>query len=501
MDVAVIGSGPNGLVAAGTLAKLGYKVRVFEQSAQRPGGALGSAHLTLPGFTHDVGAAFFPFASASPAFRFLELEKQGLLWRHAVVESCHVALDGSEASISRAPLENLGEFGSERDTARWHRLADFHGRIEERFVPGVLGPVGNVRPMLSLGPIGLLKLLRLFASSGRGLSQRLFSGDAARRVLPALALHSDTGPDDRFGAAVGYVLGVMATTGGYPVPVGGAQRVADALVRALESHGGRVTLGAPVRRILVRNRRAAAVVLGDGSQISARAVVAGTHVRTVLENLVGPEHVPARALKRMHRFKQGWGTFKMDWALSGPVPWRSETARQSAVVHTGENLDDLSRFTRVVREGRLPERPYLVIGQQSALDPSRAPAGKHTLWAYSRVPPLNAGAWARHGEAFADSVEERIESLAPGFRDKILARNVVTPADLEAQNPNLAGGDIGGGTTHWHQQLLFRPFFPYFRYRMPVKGLYLCSSYAHPGGGVHGMCGYNAARVVAKDLA
>jgi phytoene dehydrogenase-like protein len=203
----------------------------------------------------------------------------------------------------------------------------------------------------------------------------------------------------------------------------------------------------------------------------------------------------------MERFPQGWGTFKVDWALSSPVPWAVPEARRAAVVHAGDSLDDLERFTAQVRRGELPDNPYLVIGQQSLVDPTRAPPGKHTLWAYSRVPGHPPGGWQTHAEAFADRLDARIEGLAPGFRSTVLARRIVAPPDLEAMDANLVGGDLGGGSNAWHRQLVFRPLFPYFRHRMPVEGLYLCSSYAHPGAGVHGMCGYNAAQIVLRDLA
>jgi phytoene dehydrogenase-like protein len=202
----------------------------------------------------------------------------------------------------------------------------------------------------------------------------------------------------------------------------------------------------------------------------------------------------------MRRFPLGFGTFKLDWALSAPVPWSVEAARRSAVVHAAESLDDLTRFTSEVRSGRVPERPYLVMGQHTLADPSRAPAGSHTLYAYSRVPPYLRGGWQAAAEAFADRVEARIEGLAPGFRSTILGRHYAAPPDLEAMDANLIGGDLGGGSNAWNRQLLFRPVFPYFRYRTPVRGLYLCSSYAHPGAGVHGMCGFNAARMAARDV-
>jgi phytoene dehydrogenase-like protein len=231
-----------------------------------------------------------------------------------------------------------------------------------------------------------------------------------------------------------------------------------------------------------------------------RAVVADTDAVALLTRLIDPEHIPGRVLERMRVFPRGWGTFKVDWALSGAVPWTVEEATRAAVVHAGDGIDDLARFTRQVRAGELPDNPYLVIGQQSLADPSRAPAGRHTLWAYSRVPSRPSGGWKAHADAFADCVERRIEGLAPGFRRRVLARRIVAPPDLEAMDENLVGGDLGGGSNAWHRQLLWRPVFPYFRYRMPVGGVYLASSYAHPGAGVHGMCGYNAAAFVLRDV-
>ena len=216
--------------------------------------------------------------------------------------------------------------------------------------------------------------------------------------------------------------------------------------------------------------------------------------------MVDPEYVPGRVLEFMRHYPRGWGTFKVDWALSKPVPWTVEAARRAAVVHAGDDLDDLRRFTAQVRGGNLPDNPYLVIGQQTIADPTRAPKGQHTLWAYSRVPPTLPGGWDAHAYDFADTIERRIEKLAPGFRRTILARHVVPPPALQRMDANLVGGDLGGGSNAWHRLLLFRPLFPYFRYRMPLSGLYLCSSYAHPGAGVHGMCGFNAAQIVLRDV-
>ncbi len=499
-DFVVVGSGPNGLVAACVLARQGCRVLVLEAHPQHPGGAVWSEEATLPGFLHDVGAAFFTFGRVSPAFRHLDLEGNGVVWRDAEFESCHPAPDGSFACISRGPNADPGHFGSARDAAVWRDLSAWHRRIEPDFLGALLQPIPAIGPALRLLPFDLVRVARIMTSSGRALACRLFEGEAARRVLPALALHVDAGPDDLFGAGIGYVLGLTATTSGYAVPEGGARRITETLVRILEEQGGTLRLGARVERIVVRDGRARAVRTADGEEYECtRGVLADTAAPSLLLDLVESQHVPPRVVRAMRRFPHGWGTFKIDWALSGPVPWEVAAARRSVVVHAGDSLDDLSRFTREVRAGRLPQNPYLVIGQQSLADPSRAPAGQHTLWAYSRVPPRPDGGWDRARESFADRVEARIETLAPGFRPLILARRVSTPTDLEARDANLVGGDLGGGSNAWNRQLIFRPVFPYFRYRTPVRGLYLCSSYAHPGAGVHGMCGYNAARIALRD--
>lgn len=497
----VIGAGPNGLAAACGLARRGLSVLVLEANARRAGGALGSDALTLPGFVHDVGAGFFPFGDRSPVFRSLDLPGAGLEWRHAKYESCHPALDGSVACIARGEGLETAPFGSRRDAAAFRDLARFHARIEPDLLAALMEPFPSLRPLVRLGVANLCRVARMFIRSGRGLAGRLFESEAARRVLPSLALHVDVGPDDRFGAGLGYMLGLTATTGGYAVPRGGAQSLADALVARLEASGGRVRLGARVTRVVVKGGRAAAVALADGTEIAAaRAILADTSAAALLLELVEERHVPHWLRRWMRRFPQGWGTFKVDWALAAPVPWTVAEARQSAVVHAGESVDDLARFTREARTGRLPDNPYLVIGQQSLVDPTRAPPGRQTLYSYTHVPPRVEGGWPGARERFADAIEARIEGLAPGFRASILARSIQSPEDLEAGNANLVGGDLGGGSNAWNRQLLFRPVFPYFRYRMPVQGLYLCSSYTHPGAGVHGMCGANAAEIVARDL-
>lgn len=503
-DAIIIGSGPNGLVAACMLARAGLRVLVCEANPRRWGGALGSEEATLPGFVHDVGAAFFPFPRISPAFRALDLERtRGVELCFAEFESCHPAPDGSYACISRDLDVCARHFGDPRDGQAFARLATWYRAAEPSILGILLGTLPTIGPVFRLLPFAIFKLARILLASGGGLARRLFHGTAARRVMPGLALHVDVGPRDPLGAALGFMLSMTATTGGYSIPRGGAQALADAMVADLRGRGGEIRLGARVVRVLTEGRRAVGVRLADGSEIRAArgAVLADTAAASLLLDLVERDLVPARVVRFMERFPQGWGTFKVDWALSSPVPWAVPEARRSAVVHAGDSLEDLERFTAQVRRGELPDNPYLVVGQQSLFDPTRAPAGKHTLWAYSRVPSRPAGGWRQHAEAFADRVDARIEGLAPGFRAAVLARRVVAPPDLEAMDANLVGGDLGGGSNAWHRQLVFRPIFPYFRHRLPVRGLYLCSSYAHPGAGVHGMCGYNAAQIALRDLA
>lgn len=500
-DFVVVGSGPNGLVAANVLARHGFRVLVLEANAKRPGGAVGSEELTVPGFLHDVGAGFFPFARSSPAFVDLDLEAAGLRWENAPFESCHPALDGTYAAIVRDPELQRRHFGTDADAAAFSKLIAFHKESEPELLDLLLSPFPSVRPLLRFGAWRLLKLAGLLLQSSGGLARGLFRSEAACRVLPSLGMHVDVGPEDTLGAPLAYVLGLTATTGGYAVPVGGAQAVTNTLLTMLERKGGKLLLGSRVTRVLVRRGRTFGVVLSNGEEIrAARGVLANTSAPSLYLDLLARRDVPRWLVARMRRFEWGFGTFKIDWALDAPVPWNVEVARRSAVVHTGESVDDLTRFVAEIRAGRLPELPYLVIGQHTLVDPTRAPAGRHTLYCYSRVPAAVEGGWAEARERFAERVEARIEGLAPGFERSILGRHVWSPPELEAVNANLKNGDLGGGSNAWNRQLLFRPVFPYFRYRTPVRGLYLCSSYAHPGAGTHGMCGYNAARIAARDL-
>jgi phytoene dehydrogenase-like protein len=495
-DAIVIGSGPNGLVAATYLARAGWSVEVLEAQTE-PGGAVRSAEVTLPGFVHDLGAAFFPFGSLSTALTDLDLPGAGLVWRHAPFDSCHPAPDGTVASIGRDLEATVRSLGADGDA--WRRIATWHARTKGRVLAALLSTLPPLREALRLDAESMFRLAGAGLSSGRGWASRTFRTEAARRIVPGLALHTDVGPEDACGAIVGFMLAITASSGGFGVPEGGTSSITAALMRRLREVRGRVRTGRRVHEVVVRGGRAVAVRTDDGELEATRAILADVSAPALYLRLLDPALVPTPLSEGMRRFRHGFGTFKVDWALDGPVPWQSEEAARAAVVHAGDSLDDLARFTAEVRAGQLPSNPYLVIGQQSIADPTRAPEGRHTLWAYSRVPPLAPGGWPAAQERFADAIEARIEGLAPGFRRRILARALFAPPALEAMNENLVGGDITGGSADIRHQLFFRPMFPYFRYRTPVRGLYLCSSYTHPGAGVHGACGRNAAGVALLD--
>jgi phytoene dehydrogenase-like protein len=498
MDAVVIGAGPNGLVGAIELARHGWQVLVLE-AQHRPGGALYSVESTLPGYVHDVGAAFFPFAEASPAFGALNLAGAGLRWRTARYESAHPAPDGSCAAIARDLDLTRASFGP--DGPAWERLHQWQRRMGDRLAAALLAPLPPLGPALRLGPWSLVKLGLAGLSTSAGYARRHFQTEAVRRIIPGLALHVDLGPHDFSGAALGLVLALLAAGGGFRVPVGGARAITEALLRRLHEAGGTLRLGTHVDAVVLRGRRAVAVRTAHGEEVAVRrAVLADVGAPALFLRMLPDQAVPSWLRRSMRRFRYGWGTFKMDWALSGPVPWTAAEAREAAVVHAGDSIDDLDRFTRQVRAGALPDNPYLVIGQQSLLDPTRAPPGGQTLWAYSHVPSVVPGGWRAHKEAFADRVERRIEGLAPGCRQMIRARQIAAPDDLEKMDENLVGGDLGGGSAHFDQQLFFRPAFPWFRHRTPMRGLYLASASAHPGAGVHGACGYNAARAALADF-
>ena len=508
MDAIVIGAGHNGLVAANMLADAGWSVTVFE-GADEPGGAVRTAELTEPGFRHDMFSSFYPLTAASPVFRRLGLERYGLRFAHGPLALCHPAADGTCPFVSRDVGETLSSLGGRpRDEREFAELIGLWDQLGGDFMDALTGPFPPLVPLARIAarlrPAGTMELLRFASLPVRRFADERFDSPLPGRLLAGNALHSDLHPESPGGALFSWVLVGLARSVGFPCAAGGSQSVTDALVARLRDRGGEVRCGTPVERVLVRRGRAAAVRTADGQVHAAgRAVLADVGAPRLFLELLEGASLPSRFVKELGRFQYDSGTVKVDWALRGPIPWLARDARRSPVVHVTEDMDELTVGSGQIAQGLIPAVPFLVMGQYSMADPTRQPAGAETAWAYTHVPQRIkgdaggelSGAWdERDQELIAERIERRIETLAPGFRDLIAGRHVFTPVSMQATNPNLVNGAVNGGTAQLHQQLIFRPVPGLRRASTPVKGLYLASASAHPGGGVHGACGANAAR-------
>ena len=505
----VIGSGPNGLVAANLLADHGWSVVVCE-AQDRPGGAVKSSELIEPGFVNDEFSAFYPLAASSPVIRGLALEDYGLRWRRSPIVLAHPGADGTCPILSTnidVTVDNLNGI-TPGDGDSWRQLFELWERVEDGIVTSLFSPFPPIRGGLklvgALRPRELLRFARFATLPARRMVEEEFEGEAARRLIAGHALHADFAPETAIGGFFGWMLSCLAQSVGFPVPEGGAGNLITALVRRLETRGGEVRCGMPVRRVVVRDGRAVAVECADGTQIDAtEAIIGDVAAPSLYLDLVGAEHLPADVVKDLERFQWDLATVKIDWTLDGPIPWTAEAARQAGTVHVVDSVDQLTMIAAQYATGCIPARPFLLIGQQSMTDATRQPSGKETAWAYTHVPQVVrgdaggdlSGSWDEaETEEFAKRMEDEIERLAPGFRSLVRGRFIRSPRDFEAANANLPSGALGGGTAQLHQQLVFRPTPGLGRPETPVRGLYLGSASAHPGGGVHGAPGANAAR-------
>jgi phytoene dehydrogenase-like protein len=510
VDALVIGAGPNGLVAANVLAERGWRVLVLEEQPT-PGGAVRSGELTEPGFTSDLFSSFYPLAAASPQLRALELERYGVAWRRAQLPVAHPQPDGRCAALSLDPDETAAslERFAPGDGDAWRSLHAYWERAGGPFMDVLLRPFpplrGSARLAAALGPRGLVRFTRFALLPVRRLAEETFRGEGAAWLLAGNALHADLTPDTAGGGLFGWVLCGLGQQHGFPVPEGGAGRLTDALVARLRAHGGRLECGVRVSRVIVRGGRAVGVRTREGSEISAaHAVLATTVAPTLFRELVGEQHLPQSFMEDLGGFQRDNGTVKVDWSLDAPIPWAAEEARRAGTIHVADGIDDLTRTTAQLSRALVPDRPFLVMGQYAAVDPTRQPAGRETAWAYTHVPQRVrgdagadglTGAWdEREVELFVARMEAEIERRAPGFGALVRRRHVFTPAKLEAANANLLGGAINAGTAQIHQQVVFRPVPGLARPETPLRGLYLAGASAHPGGGVHGAAGANAAR-------
>ena len=464
----MVGSGPNGLAAAVTLARAGLEVHVIEGAAT-PGGGCRTQELTLPGFRHDVCSAVHPLAAASPFFLGAGLAAQGMTLLTPKVAFAH-PLDGGRAAALAGPVaETAGGLGP--DAGPYRRLLEPLVRDAHLTLPDILAPLRSV-------PIHPLAMAR-FGLDGiqpARLLARRFRTEEGKALLAGAAAHSMLPLSAPLTSAFGLVLLMAAHSVGWPVVEGGSARITDALVATLTSLGGRVETGRWVRSL-------------EGLP-PAQAVVLDVTPRQLIA-LAG-DRLPARHRNALRRFRYGAGVCKVDWALSGPVPWQAAACREAGTVHLGGTLAEVARSESDVAAGRHPEWPYCIVAQPGAVDSTRAPAGRHTLWGYCHVPSGSA-------VDMSGRIEAQIERFAPGFRDLVLARSVRTAADMERHNPNYVGGDINAGAGTLLQTVL-RPTPRWNPYRAGLPGVYLCSASTPPGGGVHGMCGVGAARTVLSDL-
>jgi phytoene dehydrogenase-like protein len=466
-DAIIVGSGPNGLAAAITLARAGYSVQLRE-AYPTVGGGLRSAALTLPGFIHDICSAIHPLGMGSPFFRSLPLEQQGLRWIQPVVPAAHPLHDGTAVILDQSidvTADNLGE-----DAAAYRKLMGPLVRDWPKLSYEFLGPLRFPRYPIAMTRFGLRAV-----QSVNLLAHLAFREERARALFAGLGAHSIMSLYHSPTAAFGLILGTLAHVVGWPLPEGGSQSLANALASYLRSLGGQIVTDAPVTSL--------------DELPPARTILLDISVAQFLK--LGGDKLPSLYRSLLSHYRYGPGVFKIDFALDGPIPWKARECLDAGTVHVGGTLKEVAEAEHAVWKGRNPEKPFVMVAQQSLFDATRAPQGKHTGWAYCHVPNGST-------EAMTEHIERQIERFAPGFRDRILAKSTLGPAALEQYNSNYVGGDINGGVQDLFQ-LFTRPTIQTNPYATPLKGVYLCSSATPPGGGVHGMCGFFAARAAIRN--
>jgi phytoene dehydrogenase-like protein len=469
LDAVVVGAGPNGLAAAITLAQAGCSVLLAEARGT-VGGASRSAELTLPGFLHDTCSAIYPLTVGSPFFRSLPLERHGLRWIQPPLSLAHPFDDGTAAVLSQDWEETGASFGEPADARAWRRLFEPFVRSWWDLADAALGPLRLPVPRhpFLMARFGLRGLRSAVSLAGR------FRGFRARALFAGIAGHSFLPLERIPTASFGLILGASGHAVGWPQPAGGAQRIPDALAAILQGAGGTIRTGWTVKSLHELPR--------------ARMVLLDLTPAQLLR--LGGTRWPTGYRRRLERYRYGPGVFKIDWALDAPIPWRAEACHRAGTVHLGGRLEEIAAAERASWTGSRPERPFVLLGQPSLFDPTRAPAGAHTAWAYCHVP---------HGSS-ADrtaAIEEQVERFAPGFRGLIRARRTMDAAAFEAYDPNLVGGDINGGAALL-SQLFTRPVARIVPYSTPDPQVFLCSASTPPSGGVHGLCGYHAARAALR---
>lgn len=469
LDAVVVGAGPNGLAAAVTLARAGRSVRVIE-AADEVGGGTRSAELTLPGFVHDVCSAIHPLGAASPFFAELPLERHGLHWLHPELPLVH-PLDGGRAGVLQRSVADTSAALAPPDGERYRKAI---GSLAERWdalAPMLLAPLAS----LPRHPVTLARFAVPALAPATTFAHRRFEHDTAQAMFAGCAAHAILPLDHALTSSFGLLLMASAHAVGWPVAKGGSASIANALAAHLLELGGEIETGHPVRDLHELPPSRAVLFDLSPSQVAS----------------IAPDALPARYRSRLRRFRHGPGAFKVDYALDGPVPWANEAARRAGTLHVGGTLAEIVAAEDEVAKGRHPARPFVLVAQQSLADPSRAPGGKHTLWAYCHVP-------ASSDVDMTEAIEHQLERFAPGFRDLVLARHVAGPRWMEHHDAAYIGGDIAGGA-HTGLQLVFRPTVGR-PYRTPNERLFLCSASTPPGAGVHGMCGNHAAQAALRSV-